>query len=220
MSVTAISRLVKAVAIVVVAVAAAVAPAAAAPTSGGSSPAEITAAVMHSPDPHAAFHALSAADRATFLTAFANQTSVTVIDRGGPYVPTAAERADMQTGPVPARIKADLTAVSGCWYRYWYKSWYDLGIHDGDSWMQLNWCSSNSRITSWSQSNVGCGGHYGATCKVGGRADLNVGWEVRSTRYYQADFFGFNNTFCMQIRGGATGLYSENSSAKGGCPLS
>ena len=211
------SRLAKTAAVLAVAAAVAVAPAAAAATSPGSSAAEVTASVMYSSDPHAAFVALNKADRATFLAAFANQTSVTVIDRGGPYVPSTAERAKMQSGPAPAAITP---AVSGCWYRYWYKSWYDIGIHDGDSWMQLNWCSSSSRITSWSQSNVGCAGHFGATCKVGGRADLNVGWEVRSTRYYQANFFGFNNTFCMQIRGGATGLYSENSSASSGCPLS
>jgi hypothetical protein len=223
LSLTAISRLAKAAAALAVAAAVSVAPGAAGaatPTSpGGPSAEAITSSVMYSPNPQAAFKALSDVNRATFLAAFAKQTSVTVIDEGGACVPTAAERATMQTGPAPAQITALATATSGCWYRYWYKSWYDVGIHDGDSWMQLNWCSSNSSITSWSQSNVGCAGHYGATCKVGGRADLNVGWEVRSTRYYQANFFGFNNTFCMQIRGGATGLYSENSSASSGCPL-
>ena len=120
----------------------------------------------------------------------------------------------------PATFNAvTATASTGCWYHYWYKQWSDLGIHDGDSWLQLNWCESGGHITSWSQSNYGCDGHYGASCATEGRADLSVGWEVRSTRYYKADFFGFTNSFCMQIRGGATGLYSQNSSSSGGCSL-
>jgi hypothetical protein len=184
------------------------------------SPAAITASVLNSSDPQAAFLALSAGDRATFLHAFAHQTAVTVVSRGGSYRPTAAERAAMTTSAAPATLSNLATsAASGCWYRYWYRTWSDLGIHDGDSWLQLNWCGSHGSITSWSQSNYGCDGHAGASCSVQGRADLNVGWEVRSTRYYKADFFGYTNSFCMQIRGGATGLYSENSSASGGCPL-
>jgi hypothetical protein len=73
-----------------------------------------------------------------------------------------------------------------------------LAIHEGGN-------ASGGGITSWSQTNYGCAGHHGASCSVQGRADLNVGWEVRSSRYYKAEFFGFSNTFCMQIRGGATG---------------
>jgi hypothetical protein len=185
------------------------------------SPASITASVMYSSDPRAAFLALSAPDRAMFLDAFEHQNSVTVVSRGGSYTPTANERATMTTTATPAALAATAKTVSsGCWYHYWYKSWSDLGIHDGDSWLQLNWCASGGRITSWSQTNYGCAGHHGASCSVQGRADLNVGWEVRSSRYYKADFFGFSNTFCMQIRGGATGLYSQNSSASSGCPLS
>lgn len=190
------------------------------PASPSASAEAITASVMNSSNPHAAFTALSAADRATFLAAFAHQRSVTVVNKGGAYTPTSAERAAMTTSAAPAALTA-LAArqASGCWYRYWFKSWYDMWIHDGDSWLQLNWCGSGGSITSWSQSNYGCAGHHGASCSVQGRADLNVGWEVRSTRYYKANFFGFSNTICMQIRGGATGLYSENSSASDGCPL-
>jgi len=86
--------------------------------------------------------------------------------------------------------------------------------------MQLNWCGSGGRITSWSQSNVGCAGYHGASCAVSSKAERNVVWEIRSSRYYNANFFGFSNTICMQIRGGATGLYSTRSSNHSTCSLS
>jgi hypothetical protein len=186
---------------------------------------EITASVMNSSDPQTALRALSTTDRAAFVYAFRHQTSTTVVDRGGRYTPTKAQRAAMHQTAAPSSVKAlagtsAVAAASGCWYHYYQKSWSDLGIHDGDSWMQLNWCGSGGKITSWRQSNVGCAGHHGASCSVGSKAERNVGWEIRSTRYFNANFFGFSNTFCQQIRGGATGLYSTRSSNSGVCSLS
>jgi len=55
---------------------------------------------------------------------------------------------------------------------------------------------------------------------VSSKAERNVVWEIRSSRYYNANFFGFSNTICMQIRGGATGLYSTRSSNHSTCSLS
>ena len=128
----------------------------------------------------------------------------------------------MSTSVAPTQVGglAATAAVSGCWYHYFEKAWYDLGIHDGTSWMQLNWCGSKGRITSWSQSNVGCAGYHGASCSVSSKAERNASWEIRSSRYYNANFFGFSNTICMQIRGGATGLYSTRSSNHSTCSLS
>lgn len=181
----------------------------------------VTYRVFRSDNPQAAFAALDADQRAAFINAFRHQSEVTIAERSGRWTPTAAERAAMTRAPASSEAPTSLAAplVSGCWYHYWFKSWSDLGIHDGDSWMQLNWCATGGRVTSWSQSNVGCAGHSGAGCSVSYRADLNVGWEVRSSRYFNAKFLWFSNTFCMQIRGGATGLYSQNSSANSGCPL-
>ena len=182
---------------------------------------QITARVFSSDDPQATFAALNADDQAAFLNGFHHQSELTVVDRGGSWTPTTAERAAMTKVGASATVPVSvaMASPSGCWYHYWFKSWSDLGIHDGDSWMQLNWCGVGGRITSWSQTNVGCAGHNGAGCSVSYRADLNVGWETRSSRYFNAKFLWFSNTFCMQIRGGATGLYSQNSSANGGCPL-
>jgi hypothetical protein len=61
-------------------------------SSRGPSDKAITASVMYSANPHVAFEALSDANRAAFLAAFSHQTSLTVIDEGGTYLPTAAER--------------------------------------------------------------------------------------------------------------------------------
>lgn len=209
-------------AVLTIALAPATVSAATASAAPSRTPAQIAATVFHSADPAATLRSLSSADRATFAAGLTHQTSRLVVSRGGAWTPTAAEAAAMSRSAAPATIRALAAPMTttGCWYHYYYRSWSDLGIHDGDSWMQLNWCGSSGRVTSWSQSNVGCAGHSGASCSVGGTASLNVGWEIRTTRYYNADFFGFKNTFCMQIRGGATGLYSQSSSASSGCPLS
>lgn len=197
------------------------------PASAGTrSPAEITSSVFGSADPQAAYRHLAPTERAAFEYGLAHQTPEVLATSGGRYVPTAAERSAMTRVPavdaqaVASALKVDVAATaSGCWYRYYYKGWKDFAIEDGETWMQLNWCGSGGRITSYSQSNYGCAGHYGFTCSTGGSASLNVGWEIRSTRYFKANFFGYNNTLCMQVRGGATGLYSQKSSNSGGCPL-
>lgn len=186
---------------------------------------EIAHQLATSTNPQAAFKRLSETEQATLRDGMSSPKPVTVIDRKGRYSPAAAEKAMREAKRVhqtqaPAKARAMTNpSASGCWYNYWYVEWQDLGLNTGDSWMQLNWCAQNGQITNWWQSNVGCAGHYGASCRTKGASHHNVGWEVRSTRYYEGDFFGYNNTFCMQIRGGATGLYSHLRSSDAQCPL-
>jgi hypothetical protein len=188
------------------------------------SPAAVTAAVFGSSNPQAAFQSLNVADQKVFTAAFSNQTSVLAVSRGGAYTPTAVERAAMITGDAPAGLStpggvSKAAVASGCWYRYWQNNYYDLGIHDGSSWMQLNWCGSGGRITSWSQSNYGCTGYDGASCSVGSSENQNVGWEDRSVRNFTAHLGWFSNGLCQEIRGGATGQYSEFTKSGSPCTL-
>lgn len=167
----------------------------------GRSAAVVAVEVLYAADQGSAFAALGPRDRATFLAALKDQTLVTVKSEFGPYTPTAAERAAMSTSAPPSEISGiAVPAASGCWYYYFYKEWYDLGfIHDGDSWMQLNWCGNGTSVTSWSQTNVGCAGHLGFSCVPGDKSELNVGWEVRSARYFNATWGPFHNSICQLI---------------------
>jgi hypothetical protein len=145
--------------------------------------------VADAPNRSAAFRSLSASERALLRQALTHTTAVTVISQGGPTTSSASG--------------------DPCWYRYWYLKWYDLGINTGDSWMQLNWCSNGSSITSYSTTNYGGIGRNGNSYDgVASRGSLNVGWEVRSYVEFHFNFFMVNAYPCMQIRGGATGLYS------------
>jgi hypothetical protein len=158
---------------------------------------QVVGSVLTASDPTAAYNALSPADQALFQASLSNLTATTVVDQGG--VDTAA-------------------AASGCWYRYWYTTWSDLGYTEGATWMQLNWCGSGGHITSHS-----LGTHGGKTLSPGftyegiqGTGGLNAGWEYRE--YVEFKFYvgigPIHMTLnpCMQIRGGATGLYSEQKS--------
>jgi hypothetical protein len=157
----------------------------------------VVGTVLTASDPTAAYNALSPANQALFQASLNNLEGTTVTDTGG--VDTAA-------------------AASGCWYRYWYTVWSDLGYTEGATWMQLNWCGSGGHITSHS-----LGVHGGKTLGPGfsyegiaGTGGLNVGWEYRE--YVEFKFYvgigPIHMTLnpCMQIRGGATGLYSEQRS--------
>ena len=75
--------------------------------------------------------------------------------------------------------------------------------------MQLNWCGSNGRITSSSFSNVG-GAATIISYDGNTRSKRDVGWEVRGLTTHKFSFYLGSVTKCMQIRGGATGLYSRS----------
>src|SRR4051794_11399774 len=65
----------------------------------------VTASVMLSSDPSAAFAALVPAERALFVRAFQHQTSVTTVDVGGAWHPSPSQRAAMSTSAAPAGVK-------------------------------------------------------------------------------------------------------------------
>lgn len=184
------------------------------------SPAAVAERVLLSSDPEATLASMSDEERTIFAEGWENQESVITAERTGAFTPTPVELAAMETSKPPKKLDDMAMAASGCWYYYYERRWTDFNIHTGTSWMQLNWCGSGGNITSWSQSNVGCAGFNGASCEKGSKAEQNVGWEIRSTRFYNASFFGYSNSFCMQVRGGATGLYSKRSSSSGDCSLS
>lgn len=130
----------------------------------------------------------------------ATQTSGLV----GATDPTAAQRAALAAAPA--------ATASGCWQQYKYVEWYDFGIHDGNTWMQLNWCASGGTVTSHTVTNVGGQGLGGVSyAGVIGTGATSVGWEVRSFREFKFTLGGAAANPCMQLRGGATGLYSYRS---------
>jgi hypothetical protein len=146
-------------------------------------------------DHEAAFRSLTAAQKALFLESLKHLTATVISSRGGPVAGTRA-----------------LATGTGCWWHYQFDSWSDLGEHEGDTWMQLNWCAQNSKITSYYISNTG---GRGALFNYDGKVShgyLNVGWEVRAYQEFKFNFFMQNFYPCMQIRGGATGLYSTRRS--------
>ena len=75
--------------------------------------------------------------------------------------------------------------------------------------MPLNWCASNGRITSSSLSSVG-GAALIISYDGNTRGKRDVGWEVRGLTTHTFSFYLGSVTKCMQIRGGATGLYSRS----------
>ncbi len=75
--------------------------------------------------------------------------------------------------------------------------------------MSLNWCASNGRIISSSISSVG-GAALIISYDGNTRGKRDVGWEVRGLTTHTFSFYLGSVTKCMQIRGGATGLYSRS----------
>ena len=122
-------------------------------------------AVLLAQDPQAAFLSLSSADQKVFAESLKHQTTETT-SQGGTLELTSAERAAMHQAS-PAGVSAAVaTAASGCWWHYNYTDYYDLGLHTGATWMQLNWCSSNGSITSWSIPVAGGRGYTGKLDEV------------------------------------------------------
>jgi hypothetical protein len=174
----------------------------------------IVHSVFASSNPEVAILALSAPERALFIDSFNHLTSDTFVT---PNLPVPSPDTSSGMG-APATLTLTSTAIvpmatSGCWYHYEFKSWYDLGIHTGDTWMQLNWCSNGSAITSYYASNLGGAGYSGVSYDgISGQYQNNLGWEVRYAVGYRFHIGIVSANPCMQIRGGATGLYSYQSS--------
>lgn len=159
---------------------------------------QLAAGVASAASPAAAYKALTPAQHAVMDAA---------------VMPVKVELA--RTGLQPSAIRL---AQSGCWdayARYNYKAAAGNTVYT--AWQGLTWCGSGGRITSYHVFDRG-----GETSTPGwsytghgGSGSRNVGWEVR--QYTQEKFtfgigqYGFTQTRCLQVRGGATGLYSTRS---------
>jgi hypothetical protein len=162
---------------------------------------ELAHRVTEAPNPTEAYQALSETERQTLEQATRPVRMVTLETRG--KMPT----------------QANVEAAAGCWRavaRFAWKAAAGNTLYT--AWQGLHWCSRNSRITSYYVFDRG-----GETATPGwsydgpgGQAANNVGWEVR--QYTQEKFkfslgpINFTNTRCIQVRGGATGLYSSRES--------
>lgn len=169
--------------------------------------------VLLSADPQATLASLSTADQALFADSLKHQTHKSR-SSGGTFTPSTAQQTAMtQVSPVGASPTVGSTALASayasCWYHYDYTDYYDFGIHDGATWMQLNWCASGGSITSWSVPIAGGTGYAGNSYNgIVGSGALNVGWEVRQYKEFSFDYGPAYAYPCEQIRGGATGQYS------------
>lgn len=174
----------------------------------------IVHSVFASSNPEVAISALSAPEMALFIDSFSHLTSDSYVT---PNLPTSSSNGGLGL-VAPATLTSTRAVVipmatAGCWYHYEFKSWYDFGIHTGDTWMQLNWCSNGSTITSYYPSNLGGSGDSGVSYDgITGYYQNNLGWEVRYAVGYRFHIGLAVANPCMQIRGGATGFYSYLSS--------
>lgn len=162
--------------------------------------------VLESSHPNAAYQALPASEKALVQQALTHQQVATVVSRTG-RLSAAQQLAVGQVTP----------AASGCWYHYQYSVWSDLGIAEAHTWMQLNWCGNGSKITSWSVTDVGAQGLDGFSYDgIIGRWSNNVGWEIRYAIEFKFNIGPVIGEPCMQIRGGDSGLFSQNASCSVG----
>ncbi|GAA2132137.1 hypothetical protein [Nocardioides bigeumensis] len=165
--------------------------------------------IVSSDDPEAAFAALPSAEQEEVRTMVAEAVAPsTESGRTVALTPSAAQ----ELGLKPPKTKAaTLTAVvaGGCWSHYYYTNWTLYGASIANSWMTLNWCGSKGSITSYSISNVG-GSGSGLSYQGNTKSTRNVGWEVRGVTTHSWSFWIGGISKCMQVRGGATGLYSRS----------
>ncbi|HSY14407.1 MAG TPA: hypothetical protein VK816_00345 [Jatrophihabitantaceae bacterium] len=172
----------------------------------------VAAEVLGSANPASTYQRLSPTDRATFDSAQTQVRATDVVTRSGRRAPTAAEiaaGAPSATSPVASSLALAAQPASGCWYYYRSQNWSDFDLREGTTWLQLDWCAAGGRITSWNIADRGGQGSLFNYDGLGASGANNVGWEVRV--YQQYKFSVGPKTFqpCMQIRGGATGLYSS-----------
>ncbi|NML53950.1 hypothetical protein HHL19_32345 [Streptomyces sp. R302] len=162
-----------------------------------------------------------------------------VFDSGNPEQAYAglsgAEKEAMEHSTKPVKtvlLKTEIQAVPGakseagalgCWntWQRWGKK-AAAGNTVYTWWQGLEWCGSGGKITSYKVYDRG-----GETATPGwsysgndGAGSRNVGWEVRQYTKQKFTFgigqYGYSTSECGQIRGGATGLYSQRAS----CTLS
>jgi hypothetical protein len=154
------------------------------------------------------------------LTAEEQVVVLTLIDAnmmpsGEPGVATALTPAEAAGAGLTfpkirgSRPSTAAASASGCWSHDYYTGWSLWNMKTAESWMQLNWCASNGRITNSTFSGVG-----GAALIIrydgNTRGKRDVGWEVRGLTTHTFSFYLGSVTKCMQIRGGTTGLYSRS----------
>lgn len=175
----------------------------------------VQAKVFAGSDDTSALPELTAREQAVLQYNLDNLTSRPVVERFGRLDPVSGKQLTAQ--PVPAALADDMTinvlatAAGGCWYRYHYRSVYDMFIHTGNVWMQLNWCSDGSRVTSSYVSNAGGQGLKGFNYAGSTKYYLNVSWEVRAAVVFRFTLGFVAGNPCSQVRGGASGMASVRS---------
>jgi hypothetical protein len=177
---------------------------------GPSTPEALARRVLRSADPVAAYLRLDPLDRATFRRGFRHQRPVV---RETAALP--AQSSQGLAGAVPAStIQGGGGGGAGCWQKYLYYEWHDFGIHDGDSWMQLNWCNDlYGTITSQSVTNVGGQGLSGVSYDgVIGSGSRIVSGQVRQFREYKFTLGMVTADPCLQIRGNGGGTSTTSTS--------
>lgn len=161
--------------------------------------------VLGAKNPVAAYHRLNKEDRATFRRAFRHQQMTTTT---GPALRVSAT-GDVD-GPDESTQPGGGSGGAGCWQKYVYHEWHDFGIHDGNSWIQLNWCNDlYGKVTSQSVTNAGGQGlggvGYGGVIGSGSRV---ISSQVRAFREFKFTLAGVSANPCLQIRGNAGGSSS------------
>lgn len=152
----------------------------------------------------AAYQALSDSEKTMFSDSLKHLTAKSYTSGTGTL---GTNKSDLH--PLNTKPGAVTTMDAGCWYVYLYQDWYDIGYYEGSTWMQLNWCSDGYNITSYYADNIGGAGANGFSYNgSNGPYFLDVGWEVRAAAQYNFTVGPVPANPCMQIRGGATGLYS------------
>ncbi len=184
-------------------------PAQAQESSAAHSGLAIARTVFASSDPASSYARLSASDRAAFdavekpTTEFTDTTILKHQTNTGAWVRTDAAAAPAATGCWDA------------WVRYGWKAAAGNTVYT--AWQGLTWCSRSGTVYGWRVYDRG-----GETNTPGwsyrghdGQGIRSVGWEVRSYTkekfHFGAGPIGFDNSRCVQIRGGQ-GLYSSRAS--------
>jgi hypothetical protein len=174
--------------------------------------------VLHAKDPKATYSRLSASDQTLYKMALTHQTAKTLASRTTQL--TYAQAVKLGLKPTTT-LSSNLSAHPGvivnnwCWSHYQYDAWSDLTVNDGNTWFTLNWCGNINAdsINSWSATDIGCQGASGSTCNgIDKQWAVDVTWEVRYVVEYSFSnvLYWFNAQPCEQIRGGATGQFSNN----------
>ena len=174
----------------------------------GSDPVDATAVlgILQSADPAAGFAALSPAQHKEAARLIEDNLVVSEeVSSIASLTGLEASAAGQQTSTASLAT----AAATQCWSHYYYATWTLWSLHVANSWMQLNWCGSGGRITSYSVTNVG-GAATGLRYDGHSQATRNVDWEVRGLTTHTFSLWLPSVTKCMQIRGGATGLYSRS----------